>query len=415
MTVVAASLRSMGSGDDKSGSGAATAPSPETADSDDGWFADFSLIGKRFDARGMPAESALEVSHYREALFEIAREIYLSRHEDRQRVPRGFDDAFDLRLVRVDGGSATARVFLNRTGAYASADYDEWFDVFDLARERLTTVFQQVAVNNDSSVRDLSPRERRSVRKVGSTLTGKERLRVGDPAQHRVALVDVEVHATLASIDAALSSAPDTGPVAASAEGVIVEFDSRYQRFELRDAVSDRRIVCHFPSYVPGLASQVRQSMAEDGVTAPDVRVSGVATLDERGYFDRLLDVGSIQVVRPWKEKRLRRRFEEIHGLAAGWHGPGSAALADDVATDLQEFLPLAVDVDVHLALASTHEGHAFLEWRREGVVFSAEIEPGHKLYLCVDDTVSGALSDSEERWRASRLLDFVERGVLRD
>lgn len=384
----------------------------EQAPDDAIWFAQFALRGERFDARGMPAESASEVTYYRNAMFEMAREIWLERHDDRYRVPTGFEEAFDLRLVKVDEGSSQARVFLNRPARFAEAEYNEWFDVYNEARDRLTGVVDEVGRRqNLTSLARLTKRERGALRKLGSTLEPDERIQLGDAGLSRTADFTLEVRQMIRTIDAVLEES--AVPQETSVEGVIVEFDSRYQRFELRHAITDQRIICLFPSYVPGLAAAVRGAMAEDGVTAPDVRVTGYATMDDKGGFDRLVDVGSVEVVRPWGEKRLRRKLREMRELESGWLGPGSVALSEDVASDLEEFIPLAASTDVHLALASTSEGHAVFEWKREGVVYSAEIEPGHRLYLCVDNLITGDLQDSEEGWVASRLLDFVLRGAL--
>ncbi|WP_207555731.1 hypothetical protein [Intrasporangium flavum] len=371
------------------------------------WFAELKLDGERFRALGLPAESVIEVTHYRDAVFEVARQIYLDRHPDKERAPRGFDKAFDLRLIRVDRGSAQTRVRLHRAARYERADYDEWFSIYGEAADSFRDVI--ATVQSSSSVpQTVTPRQRQAFRKVGSTLKSDESVTVGSHDGTAVAKLDDEVRVTLAAIDAVV----DNTPVPLSVVGVIVEFDSVDQTFELRRDSDNGRVRCYFGSYIAGLASTVRRVMAEDGVTAPDVQVTGLGIADAHGLFSQLADVSEIEVIRPWTEKRLHRKLAAIAALEPGWLGPGSQAVPEDVRQHFEEVVPALSRVDVHIGVAATADGHLALEWKRDAVEYLAEIEPSDRLYLCVDDRQSGTLLDAELGWDAAVITSFAQGDV---
>ncbi|WP_256791974.1 hypothetical protein [Terrabacter sp. Ter38] len=374
------------------------------APGDDEWYAELKLEGERFNARGLPSESAVEVDYYRDALFEVARQIYLDRHPDKSNAPGGFNEAFDLRLVRVDRGSARTRVRLNRGDRFQSASYDEWFAIYEEAADS----FQQLmaSVKSDRIVpAGVTPRQRRTFRKIGSTLKADETVTVGSTDGTAVAELDESVRVTLAAIDEVVAPTPE----AVSVVGVIVEFDSVAQTFQLRRDIDDGRVRCHFGSYIPGLAKTVRRVMAEDGVTAPDVSVTGLGTPQDDGTISVLADVSEIEIVRPWTEKRLFRKLAAIAALEPDWLGPGSQAVPEDVIRHFEEVVTALSLVDVHVGVAATADGHLALEWKREAVEFLAEIEPADRLYLCVDDRGSGELLDAELDWDAAVITNFAQ------
>lgn len=402
-----ASLPSMSdTGDSVRDEGVSTSPADGDTNAER-WFVELKLDGERFNALGLPSESVVEVTHYRDALFEVARQIYLDRHPGRERVPNGFDEAFDVRLVRVDRGSAKTRVRLNRATRFESSEYNEWYDIYQAAAD----AFQRdiASVRDSGSIPETTtPRQRKAFRKVGSTLNPDETLVVGQVGGGSTAQLDFDVRATLSAIDAVVERSPE--PL--SIVGVIVEFDSRKQTFELLREPDSERIRCHFGSYIPGLARTVRAVMAEDGVTAPDVKVTGLATLGDNSDFDSLVDVSEIEVERPWSEKRLRRRLEELRALKANWLGQGSKPAHEDVLHHFDELIPELSKSDVHIAVAATAGGHVVLEWRRESREYLAEIEPHDRIYLYAEDPDAGTLLDAELAWDALVVMEFVHGGT---
>lgn len=369
------------------------------------WFALFTLDGARFKAEGMPTDSAVEVDYYRDAIFEAARVLWLADNPDRTYVPTNFDKAFDLRLVRVEQGSARTRVKLHRDSRYEQ----EWYDYFERARDVITEVVEDTAVSGAVPA-DVTPRVRRALRKVGRTLEPDEKAILGEPAATgRHAELTLSVRSVLTAIDDVVPPEHEEAEVT----GVIVEFDSRGQSFELLRDPDGIRVECRLPSFIPALSNKVREVMATDGVTAPDVKVSGFALLDSAGLFTVLSEVTAVDVVRPYWEKRLRIKTQNLAALEEGWRGPGSVAPDETVIAHLEEVIPIFGDLDVHVALAPSVEGHAVLEWSRGDVEYTAEIEPQDRLYMCLDDRVTGRLEDAEVTFDVSVLRVFAQQGIF--
>jgi hypothetical protein len=369
------------------------------------WFALFTLDGARFKAEGMPTDSAVEVDHYRDAIFEAARVLWLADNPDRTNVPTNFDKAFDLRLVKVDQGSARTRVKLHRDSRYEQ----EWYGYYERGRDAITGVVEDTAVYGAVPA-DVTPRVRHALRKVGRTLEPDEKAILGEPAEAgRHAELTLSVRSVLTAIDEVLPPEHEEAEVT----GVIVEFDSRGQTFELLRDPDGIRVECRLPSFIPALSNKVREVMATDGVTAPDVKVSGFAVLDSAGLFTVLSEVTSVDVVRPYWEKRLRIKAQNFAALEEGWRGPGSAAPDETVIAHLEEVIPILGALDVHVAVAPSVEGHAVLEWRRGDVEYTAEIEPRDRLYMCLDDRVTGRLEDAEVAFDVSVLRVFAQQGIF--
>lgn len=377
-----------------------------TEDSGNDWFAHFTLEGARFEAEGMPTDSAVETDHYREAVYEAARVLWLDDNPDRTYVPENFDKAFDLRLVKVDEGSAQTRVKLHRDSRYDA----HWYEYFERARDVITDVVDDTAILGVIPP-NVTPRVRRALRKVGRTLHPDEKVILGEPAETgRHAVLTADVRSVLAAIDEAL---PDEYQEA-KVTGVIVEFDSRGQTFELLREPDGIRVECRLPSYIPSLSNRVREVMAADGVTAPDVQVSGFALLDSAGLFTVLSEVTAVDVVRPYWEKRLRIKAERFAALEEGWRGPGSVAPDRTVIAHLEEVIPILGRLDVHVAVAPSADGHAVLEWRRGDVDYMAEIEPRDRLYMCLDDRATGRLEDAEVPFDVAVLMVFAQDGTFK-
>lgn len=371
------------------------------------WFGAFTLIGERFEARGLPATAAIEVGRYREALYQLAREMWLAENPHRYRVPNNFDDAFDLRLVQIDEGSSQTRVLLRRAPKFSDPEYDEWFAIFERTPGALAGTINAVADEQESV--PLPNRARSAIRSLGRSLDNDETIIIAPsdsaPAASKAQLTE-RVRVTLARIDEA------TAPVEreVSIEGVITEFDSRRQSFQL--AADRGRVECLLPHYIPHLASVVRQVLAEDGVTAPDVLVSGYAIPDSHGHFRRIHNVSSIVTTRSATEKRFLERANTLAELSDGWLGPGSVA-PNEALGRLTEAAGEIGELAMPIAIGANDRGHVVLEWSAHGVEYTAEIEPEGMLYLVIDDPANDRLEDAHVPWNVTSLRRFVVEGAL--
>lgn len=82
-------------------------PQPETVDSGD--FVRVRFAGGRFDSHTIPFDVLPDLAAYRDLVVEVAKHLFRERNNDRRRVPKGFEESFQLGLSQViQGNSATA-------------------------------------------------------------------------------------------------------------------------------------------------------------------------------------------------------------------------------------------------------------------------------------------------------------------
>lgn len=376
----------------------------EVPDSDA--FAFFSLRGDRFDAPGLPADTAREVGHFREAVLQVARRLWLDNH-GRQRLPSGFSDAFDLRLVGVLEGSARPQLVLNRASSGVDdSDWDEWVSYYASARD---TVAEAVgAVAKTERLPDSFPVDGlRALRRIGSSLQDSESVELGSPVESsRRAVLDRSVRELLEEIDEALPPAP----VDAFLVGVITEYDGATVSFRLR---TDTGIsTCRLEQFNAGLAQRAKEVLALDGVTAPDVRVLG-KTLDPDRRQVQLFDVHGIELVRTVEEKVLVNRLNDLSALERDWLGPNSTPPSDEVLDRAQRLVPALSTLGLAVAVVPNAEGALVFEWRRGDFELTAAIEPNGEMFLCADNTVTDEVVEEQAPYDEARIERFLRTGSM--
>lgn len=82
---------------------------PEAEIVDNGDFVRVRFSGGRFDSHTIPFDVLPDLAAYRDLVVEVAKHLFRERNIDRQRVPKGFEESFQLGLSQViQGNSATA-------------------------------------------------------------------------------------------------------------------------------------------------------------------------------------------------------------------------------------------------------------------------------------------------------------------
>lgn len=371
------------------------------------YFAFLSLTGDRFDAPGMPVETAREVGNFREAILKIARDLWMDSNPDRQRLPSGFYDAFDLRLIDVASGSARPRMKLHRSSQRVSDDdWDDWSPYYVQARDKLTESLQRVAQTRQAPI-NLSSGAMRAIRRVGSSLQDSESIILGDPKhESRRAVIDHAVREILEEIEE-LAPAPEIAQI----EGVIVEYDGSTMSFRVK--TNSGISTCRLDQERQDLAELAKEYLATDGVTAPDVIVQGETT-DATQKNIQLFSITSISAVRSIKEKALIASLDVISTLQSGWLGPGSKAPDGDVVEKARRLLPRIASLGMTISMVPNADGAIVLEWKRGHVEMSAAIEAHNGLFLCSDNTATDDLLESQTEYDEALLLRFLEAGSMK-
>ncbi len=82
---------------------------PQPGIEDNGDFVRVRFAGGRFDSHTIPFDVLPDLAAYRDLVVEVAKHLFRERNSDRQRVPKGFEESFQLGLSQViQGNSATA-------------------------------------------------------------------------------------------------------------------------------------------------------------------------------------------------------------------------------------------------------------------------------------------------------------------
>ncbi len=371
-------------------------------------FSFFSLEGDRFDAEGMPAEAGKEVAAYREALVEIAVDLWKKANPDRRRAPAGFGAAFDLRLTGVDGGSARPQLKLNRpTRGVSDQEWAEWTPFFEQARDLATNRVHDVETS-DAVPGDLDPTVRRALGRVGSTPESNERLVLGSPTDDaRRAAMTRRVRQVLRQIDEVLPEEPRP----AAAVGVISEYDGEKLSFVLRTEEGPR-VLCLLEHFNESLSERVREHLALDGVTAPDVRVEG-QTLDDEMKVRRIFNVHLVEVVWTMAEKVIVHRLRSLTRLKPGWVGPGTDAPSPELAELLEAVVTDIATLGHSVGVTANADGALVLEWRVSNVEYTVELDADRRLFLCADNVETDALTSREGPFDADLLRRFLTTGAM--
>ena len=75
-----------------------------------GTFFQLRLIGNRFSNHSIPVDVLAGMIPLKDLVLEAAKLEYLNDHPNRQRVPRGFGNALELKLASIERGSAQLRI-----------------------------------------------------------------------------------------------------------------------------------------------------------------------------------------------------------------------------------------------------------------------------------------------------------------
>lgn len=385
----------------------------EQAQADDaaaGSFAFFSLEGDRFNAPGMPADTAREIGAYREALVEIAKELWKQANPGRLRVPGGFDAAFDLRLTNVTRGSSRPQMILNRPARGVSdEEWADWLPFFEQARDTATQDVQEVSRTEAVPAR-ITPKVRTALGKVGATLLPTERITLGSPsAQAPRAQLTARVREVLRRVDEALPPAiRDVALV-----GVVTEYNSLTRSFDLVRDDTGKKVKCIVDNFDAELAERVRSHMSVDGVTAPDVRVEGQTLEPEDQQIRQIHNVHHLEVVWTVAEKVVVHRIRELATLKPGWLAPGTDAPSPELAQLLEQVAGDISALGIPVSIVPTGAGSLVLEWRAGDVEYTAELAADRSLLLVADNVVTDDLAERESPFDPDVLRRFLRTGAM--
>lgn len=86
--------------------------------------------GARFDDHHLPVDVLGEFKAYNDLVLALSKHLYLAKHDDRERVPRGFADQLQLKITSIERGSVAVKI--ERVYIGAGQDYPEFEEARDL-------------------------------------------------------------------------------------------------------------------------------------------------------------------------------------------------------------------------------------------------------------------------------------------
>jgi hypothetical protein len=343
-------------------------------------FVSLALTGARFEQLGMPVDTLPELAAYRELLIQVARAVFRRRYPGRVRVPRGFAESFQLRLLAVQKGSAIP--VLERTRQDTS---DPLFiahgDIFEDARDVIEDAIRELSATGrtpdsfpEFALADLG--------RFGRTLQAGEAIHVGKPGDRSPAIY------TQLTRRAFLQSRGQLFNAEASTSGVITEISVEHFTFTLR--VSDRLVFCR---YEPNNFETIRNNLKPPDSEGNEVTVEGVALVDAEDepvrfpYVSRILpsesgselddSVDTPPVATPATGRDLSdllARLDEITSLEDGWLDGDGIKVDRTVISNVRRLLSaLAENPAPQVCVYPTEAGGVQLEWTKGPIENSLE------------------------------------------
>ena len=311
------------------------------------------FVGPRFDEHTLPLSAAKDLAAYEELVVELAKHLYLNKHGDRLRVPKGFADGFHLHLQRVDEGSAKPLLALVMAGALLNPLPPEF-------AEAKTLINEVIATGEKEKLPVAFPKELYSYfNRIGRSLEPGERLEwTPDNAANPSALTPAKRKRLALAVGATYEAEVDIvgqvfslntekpGGQLRTGEGKIVSFDFD-QPFlhELKEALGNRILYAH---------------------------IQGVGVYD---VYDRLKLIKEIEQVEVVPHYTLTSAIDDLNNLKDGWlEGRGKAPTGLDLfnlADDLVEAFPTGID---YPAVIPTEEGNVSLEWIKPSARVELEV-----------------------------------------
>lgn len=304
------------------------------------------FVGPRFEEATLPVEVARDLAAYEKLIKELARHLYRQDHQERERVPKGFDADFQLHLVKLDGGSA--RPYLSMVGAGLLVLDAGANDYFIKARDLVAECIQAP----DGQLPVEFPRHLLIYfNKIGGSLRNDEQMELttqqGSPA---VLTAERCKHLVLA--------ANRQYEREVEVSGTIEEVNWAKSTFQLR-LLDGKQLIIPLPDGFRVDAGQV------GGRPRYLVVVQGVGAFNSWDKLEKMISVESLEIQ---PDYHLAAKFEELSGLSDGWYdGQGKAPdkdkldqLAGHMIGHYPESLPLP-------AIVPTPEGNLLWEWNAEG------------------------------------------------
>jgi hypothetical protein len=367
------------------------------------------LSGRRFDDASVPVEVLPDLAAYRQLVVAVARAIFFRRNTSRQRVPKGFEEQFQLVFRKVvEPGSAAIpleRKDSDSDSGAATPLFPFLPDVFDEARDLVSAAIDATATGKRFPAE--FPIEVTGLfNAFGATLRPDEHIVLLGPKGSK-AVYDRTTRKKLVLMRD--KTYEDDIDIVAS----IAQFDRPRMLFEV---LSDERRI---PGRLEGLAEEsftvFRNAVAQ--ASEVPVRIVGRGAFDGTDRLVRFVKIDEITYAEDEATREtldVRKRLAALGELQDGWFDGDGVALDDGKLSDLADHLMVVVEEGVPRPyLYPLPEGAVLAEWPFSEAEVSAEFNLfDDSVFLVGTHVRSRALREERMSWRQPEAATAIARFV---
>jgi hypothetical protein len=315
--------------------------------------------GARFEDAAMPVPVLSELIAYEAIVLAVARALFLGEHQDRSRLPKGFEASFGLAMKGVEKGSALPVIVRVSEPswtphlAFDAADSD-WFE---RARDLVEASIDAVANHRDLPPEfpvEILPR----FTAFGRTLGDDDSIIVAQPGRHLGATYDRRVRKSL------ILRAQGTYEDEVNLVGEVRAADKDTEGFAIR-MEDDRKLEVRTPRAFFPLALRSL-------TTSASVRVRGTGLFDAEGTLLKVTMASDVSLAeegdeqtRPGCPTPVETQVQSLKALAPGWYDDEGLGFEADKLDWLSKLLIAVLD-GFQLPrpyIYPTPEGFARAEW----------------------------------------------------
>jgi hypothetical protein len=363
------------------------------------------LSGRRFDDASVPVEVLPDLAAYRQLVVAVARSIFFKRNTSRQRVPKGFEEQFQLVFRKVVEPGSAAIPLERKNSAAATPLFPILPDFFDEARDLVSAAIDATATGKRFPAE--FPLEVTGLfNAFGATLRPDEHIVILNP-EGSTAVYDRNTRKKLILMRD--KTYEDDIDIVAS----IAQFDRPRMLFEV---LSDERRI---PGRLEGLAEEsfavFRNAVAQANEVS--VRIVGRGAFDGADRLVRFVKIDEITYAEDEATREVldvKKRLAALGELQDGWFDGDGVALDDGKLSDLADLLMLVVEEGVPRPyLYPLPEGAVLAEWPFSEAEVSAEFDLSDDgVFLVGTHVRSRALREERMNWRQLDAATAIARFV---
>ncbi|RMB75641.1 hypothetical protein AYK61_02570 [Rhodococcus sp. SBT000017] len=368
------------------------------------------LSGSRFHAKGMPAESLVEVAALEDILRSLVRLYWRDRHPNSKRIPNNYDDRIALRLVeKIGDGSAVPLLEYDLDPGLADLFAEDELKQ-DYSRALLTVeAFIEYALSGEGQIpADIRRIEANKVKKLGQTMDRGDTIQVA--ATNRVDWESVSRY-TPSTRTTAIEGLDVETKRAVVVEGRVVDFHVMSGRLIVRDREHKRDVA------VPYYGTEVSVSI-DPAQQLFKCHAEGIGDFNADGRLTKLASVTTLAVVNVTEDARLAREaLTALADLDEGWmDGEAGEPISDSVIQRGQMVIESMLALgNLTSTVFPTEEGGIRFYWSGNENQLSIEVEPDGAIYVHTADTDAGTFNDETIPAEVSELTDALDSWLSAD